>query len=60
VDADAADATLGPRTGAASPRRRIARNSRVHDTRIRVRNFEALDRTPVVDLKPWLGSVGER
>ena len=29
----------------------------IHDTRIRVSNFEALDRTPVVDIKPVLGPV---
>jgi tRNA-Thr(GGU) m(6)t(6)A37 methyltransferase TsaA len=29
-------------------------------TRIRVRNLEALDRTPIVDVKPVLGSVEER
>jgi len=32
----------------------------IDDTRIRVRNLEALDRTPVVDIKPLLGPVGER
>ena len=32
----------------------------IDDTRIRVRNLEALDRTPVVDIKPVLGPVDER
>jgi tRNA-Thr(GGU) m(6)t(6)A37 methyltransferase TsaA len=32
----------------------------IDDTRIRVRNLEALDRTPIVDIKPLLGPVGER
>jgi tRNA-Thr(GGU) m(6)t(6)A37 methyltransferase TsaA len=32
----------------------------VEDTRIRVRNLEALDGTPVIDLKPVLGPVDER
>lgn len=32
----------------------------IDDTRIRVRNLEALDRTPIVDLKPVLGPVEER
>ena len=32
----------------------------VDDTRIRVSNLEALDRTPVVDIKPVLGPVAER
>jgi tRNA-Thr(GGU) m(6)t(6)A37 methyltransferase TsaA len=32
----------------------------IDDTRIRVRNLEALDRTPVVDIKPVLGPVAER
>jgi tRNA-Thr(GGU) m(6)t(6)A37 methyltransferase TsaA len=32
----------------------------IADTRIRVRNLEALDRTPVVDIKPLLGPVRER
>jgi len=32
----------------------------IEDTRIRVRNLEALDRTPVIDLKPVLGPVEER
>jgi tRNA-Thr(GGU) m(6)t(6)A37 methyltransferase TsaA len=32
----------------------------IDDTRIRVSNLEALDRTPVVDIKPVLGPVGER
>ncbi len=32
----------------------------IDDTRIRVRNLEALDGTPVVDIKPLLGPVGER
>jgi tRNA-Thr(GGU) m(6)t(6)A37 methyltransferase TsaA len=32
----------------------------IDDTRMRVRNLEALDGTPVVDIKPVLGPVGER
>ena len=32
----------------------------IDDTRIHVRNLEALDRTPVVDIKPVLGPVDER
>ena len=32
----------------------------IDDTRIRVRNLEALDRTPIVDIKPLLEPVGER
>jgi tRNA-Thr(GGU) m(6)t(6)A37 methyltransferase TsaA len=32
----------------------------IEDTRIRVRNLEALDGTPVVDIKPLLGPVEER
>jgi len=32
----------------------------IDDTRIRVSNPEALDRTPVVDIKPVLGPVAER
>jgi tRNA (Thr-GGU) A37 N-methylase len=32
----------------------------VDDTRIRVSNLEALDRTPVVNIKPVLGPVAER
>src|SRR6266545_7979936 len=32
----------------------------IDDTRIRVRHLEALDRTPVVDIKPVLGPVDER
>jgi tRNA-Thr(GGU) m(6)t(6)A37 methyltransferase TsaA len=32
----------------------------IDDTRIRVRNLEALDGTPVIDLKPVLGPVEER
>jgi tRNA-Thr(GGU) m(6)t(6)A37 methyltransferase TsaA len=32
----------------------------VDDTRIHVRHLEALDRTPVVDIKPVLGPVDER
>ena len=32
----------------------------IDDTRIRVRSLEALDRTPVVDIKPVLGPVAER
>jgi tRNA (Thr-GGU) A37 N-methylase len=32
----------------------------IDDTRIRVRNLEALDRTPILDIKPHLGPVEER
>ena len=32
----------------------------IHAARIRVRNLEAVDGTPVLDLKPVLGPVGER
>lgn len=32
----------------------------IDDTRIRVRNLEALDRTPIVDIKPPLEPVEER
>lgn len=32
----------------------------IDGNRIRVRNLEALDRTPIVDLKPVLGPVQER
>jgi tRNA-Thr(GGU) m(6)t(6)A37 methyltransferase TsaA len=32
----------------------------IDDARIRVSNLEALDRTPVVDIKPVLGPVAER
>jgi tRNA-Thr(GGU) m(6)t(6)A37 methyltransferase TsaA len=32
----------------------------VEGTRIRVRNLEALDRTPIVDVKPVLGEQAER
>jgi tRNA-Thr(GGU) m(6)t(6)A37 methyltransferase TsaA len=32
----------------------------IAETRIRVRNLEAVDGTPVLDLKPVLGAVGER
>jgi tRNA-Thr(GGU) m(6)t(6)A37 methyltransferase TsaA len=32
----------------------------IDDTRIHVRDLEALDRTPVVDIKPVLGPVDER
>jgi tRNA-Thr(GGU) m(6)t(6)A37 methyltransferase TsaA len=32
----------------------------IDGTRIRVRNLEALDRTPIVDIKPLLGPVEER
>jgi tRNA-Thr(GGU) m(6)t(6)A37 methyltransferase TsaA len=32
----------------------------IDDTRIRVRNLDALDGTPVVDIKPLLGPVEER
>jgi tRNA-Thr(GGU) m(6)t(6)A37 methyltransferase TsaA len=32
----------------------------IDDTRLRVRNFEALDGTPIVDIKPVLGPVADR
>lgn len=32
----------------------------IDDTRVRVRNLEAIDGTPVVDIKPVLGGVEER
>ena len=32
----------------------------IEDTRIRVQNLEALDGTPIVDIKPLLGPVEER
>jgi len=32
----------------------------IDDTRIGVRNLEALDRTPILDIKPLLEPVGER
>src|SRR5207248_9549941 len=32
----------------------------IDGTRIRVRNLEALDGTPVVDIKPVLGSIADR
>ena len=32
----------------------------IEGTRLRVRNLEAVDGTPVLDLKPVLGPVGER
>ena len=32
----------------------------IEGIRVRVRNLEALDGTPLVDLKPALGAVGER
>lgn len=32
----------------------------IEDTKIRVRNLEALDRTPIVDIKPMLRPVEER
>ena len=32
----------------------------IEGTRIQVRNLEALDRTPIVDLKPVLGPAVER
>jgi tRNA-Thr(GGU) m(6)t(6)A37 methyltransferase TsaA len=32
----------------------------IEDTRIRVRNLEALDGTPILDIKPLLGPVEER
>jgi tRNA-Thr(GGU) m(6)t(6)A37 methyltransferase TsaA len=36
------------------------RVAEVDGTRIRVHDLEALDGTPIVDVKPVLGSVGER
>jgi tRNA-Thr(GGU) m(6)t(6)A37 methyltransferase TsaA len=32
----------------------------IEDLRVRVRNLEALDGTPILDVKPVLGDVGER
>jgi tRNA-Thr(GGU) m(6)t(6)A37 methyltransferase TsaA len=32
----------------------------IDDTRLRVRNLEALDGTPIVDIKPVLGPVADR
>ena len=32
----------------------------IDDLRVRVRNLEALDRTPIVDVKPLLGPLSER
>jgi tRNA-Thr(GGU) m(6)t(6)A37 methyltransferase TsaA len=32
----------------------------IDDTRLRVRNLEAVDGTPVVDIKPVLGPINER
>jgi tRNA-Thr(GGU) m(6)t(6)A37 methyltransferase TsaA len=32
----------------------------IEDTRVRVSNLEALDRTPIVDVKPVLEPLGER
>lgn len=32
----------------------------IDDTRVRVRNLEAVDGTPILDIKPVLGPVGER
>jgi tRNA-Thr(GGU) m(6)t(6)A37 methyltransferase TsaA len=32
----------------------------IEDTRIQVRNLEALDGTPIVDIKPLLEPIGER
>ena len=32
----------------------------IDDTRIRVRNLEALDGTPVLDIKPLVGPIAER
>jgi tRNA-Thr(GGU) m(6)t(6)A37 methyltransferase TsaA len=32
----------------------------VEDTRVQVRNLEAIDGTPIVDVKPVLGAVDER
>jgi tRNA (Thr-GGU) A37 N-methylase len=32
----------------------------ISDTRVRVRNLEALDKTPIVDIKPVLGPVADR
>jgi tRNA-Thr(GGU) m(6)t(6)A37 methyltransferase TsaA len=34
--------------------------TRIDGTRIAVRNLEAVDRTPVLDIKPVLGSVNQR
>lgn len=38
----------------------IVRIIAIEDIRIRVRNLEALDRTPIVDIKPLLGPIEER
>jgi tRNA-Thr(GGU) m(6)t(6)A37 methyltransferase TsaA len=38
----------------------IVRITAIDGTRIRVRNLEALDATPIVDVKPVLGPIGER
>jgi tRNA-Thr(GGU) m(6)t(6)A37 methyltransferase TsaA len=32
----------------------------INDTRVRVRNLEALDKTPIVDIKPLLEPIKER
>jgi tRNA (Thr-GGU) A37 N-methylase len=32
----------------------------IEDTRVRVRDLEALDGTPIVDVKPVLGEIAER
>jgi tRNA-Thr(GGU) m(6)t(6)A37 methyltransferase TsaA len=32
----------------------------IEDTRVRVRNLEAVDGTPIVDVKPVLGEINER
>jgi tRNA-Thr(GGU) m(6)t(6)A37 methyltransferase TsaA len=32
----------------------------IEETRIRVRNLEAIDRTPILDIKPVLGPISER
>ena len=34
--------------------------TRIQGTRVAVRNLEALDRTPVLDIKPVLGAVNQR
>ncbi|MGH8824108.1 MAG: tRNA (N6-threonylcarbamoyladenosine(37)-N6)-methyltransferase TrmO [Jiangellaceae bacterium] len=38
----------------------IVERSAVADTRLRVRNLEALDGTPILDIKPLLGPVEDR
>jgi tRNA (Thr-GGU) A37 N-methylase len=34
--------------------------TRIQGTKVAVRNLEALDRTPVLDIKPVLGAVNQR